>query len=209
MADVPSVPDLVRNRLRQTFSGPVAEAGITFLGTRPLQVARFGPDPAGRVRYATVGVGEQPMHPATAQVADPLRGPRAELVLTLSAARDEVLRALAVLAATPQVEGLVLTAGTTLDLGLPLWPGSRFTAAVLDRPGHPVDDLDLVAGGALPGADGVEPVRFYPVLPMTGAEAALARARGAAHLRELWQQAGTDLHDPDRPDVLTADRVRR
>jgi hypothetical protein len=190
---VASVPDLVRSHLAATFPGPVAEASVTFLGTQPLHVHRFGPTPAGLVRYVTVGVSNSPMHSPTATVVDPVRGPRAELILSLSAPRDEVLRALAVLAASPQVEGLVLTAGATLDLQQPLWPGARVTAVLLG------DAAGLVPDLALPDLD---PVRFYPVLPMTADEAALARARGAAHLRELWLEAGTDLRDPDRSSVL-------
>ncbi len=192
-----AVPALVRSHLTAVFPGPVATASVTFLGTQPLEVDRFGPDASGLIRYATVGVSAAPMHPPTATVVDPLRGPRAELILSLGSARDEVLRALAVLAATPQVEGLVLTSGATLDLQQPLWPGARVTAVLMGDAGGLVPDLEL------PGAvDGVEPVRFYPVLPMTPDEAALARARGTAHLRELWLEAGTDLRDPDRVSVL-------
>ncbi|GLY14372.1 suppressor of fused domain protein [Kineosporia rhizophila] len=194
---MPAVSQLVRSHLAATFPGPVATASITFLGTQPLEVDRFGPDPSGLVRYATVGVSHAPMHPPTAAVIDPVRGPRAELVLSLSAARDEVLRTLAVLAATPQVEGLVLAAGATLDLQQPLWPGARTTAVMLGDAGGLVPDLDLRQVG-----EGVEPVRFFPVLPMTPDEAALARARGTGHLRELWLQAGTDLRDPARVSVL-------
>lgn len=196
---MPAVPDLVRSHLAETFPGPVAEASITFLGTQPLQVHRFGPDSAGVVRYVTVGVSAAPMHPATATVADPVRGPRAELLLSLGAPRDAVLRCLAVLAATPQVEGLVLAPGITVDLQQPLWPGARVTAVMLGDAGGLVPDLD-------PGLVDVEPVHFYPVLPMTPDEAALSRARGAAHLRQLWLDAGTDLRDPDRGSVLGAGR---
>ena len=195
MADV---LDLVRSHLAATFPGPRAEASVTFLGTQPLHVGRFGPDPSGLVRYATVGVSSSPMHPATATVVDPLRGPRAELVLSLGAPRDAVLRSLAVLAASPQVDGLVLTAGATVDLQQPLWPSAGVTAVLLGDAGGLVPDLDLPMAG-----EGVEPVRFFPVLPMTPDEAALARARGAAHLRELWLEAGTDLRDPERVSVLS------
>ncbi|GAB3266354.1 suppressor of fused domain protein [Kineosporia babensis] len=197
MSLVPAVSQLVRSHLSTAFPGPVASASVTFLGTQPLEVDRFGPDESGLVRYATVGVSAAPMHPPTATVLDPLRGPRAELVLSLSSPRDQVLRSLAVLAATPQVEGLVLTAGATVDLQQPLWPGARVTAVLMGDAGGLVPDLDLPSVG-----EGAEPVRFYPVLPMTPDEAALARARGAAHLRQLWLDAGTDLRDPERVSVL-------
>jgi Suppressor of fused protein (SUFU) len=194
--------DAVREHLRATFSGPVVSASVTFLGTEPLEVLRFGPDPDGVVRYATVGISRRPMHPPTAAVIDPVRGPRAELVLSLRPARDQVLRSMAVLAAGPDVEGIVLGPGVTLDLQTPLWPGARVSAALLAEPGGLVPDLDLVAAGALPALDGVQPVRFHPVLPMTGSEAALSRAKGPALVRQLWLDAGTDLRDPDRASVV-------
>jgi Suppressor of fused protein (SUFU) len=193
---VTAVLDAVREHLRATFTGPVVSASVTFLGLEPLEVLRFGPDPNGVVRYATVGISRRAMHPPTAAVIDPDRGPRAELVLSLRPARDDVLRSLAVLAATPDVEGVVLAAGVTLDLLTPLWPGARLSATLLAEPGGLVPDLDLGAAG-----DGVQPVRFYPVLPMTAAEAALSRAKGPALIRQLWLDAGTDLRDPDRGDA--------
>jgi hypothetical protein len=185
-------------------AGPVVSASVTFLGTEPLEVLRFGPDSAGVIRYATVGVSRRAMHSPTAAVTDPLRGPRSELVLSLRPGRDDVLRPLAVLAASPDVDGVVLAAGVTLDLQTPLWPGAGVSAVLLGEPGGLVPDLDLVIAGALPAgidADGIEPVRFHPVLPMTGGEAALCRAKGAAHVQRLWLEAGTDLRDPDRRGV--------
>jgi hypothetical protein len=196
------VLDAVRERLTEAFEGPVASASVTFLGTEPLEVLRFGPDSAGVVRYASVGISRRPMHPPTAAVVDPVRGPRAELVLSLRPARDDVLRSLAVLAATPDVEGVVLAAGVTLDLQTPLWDGAKVSAALLGEPGGLVPDLDLVAAGALAALDDVQPVRFLPVLPMTASEAALSRAKGAALVQQLWLEAGTDLRDPDRRSVV-------
>jgi hypothetical protein len=188
--------------LRAAFPGPAASASVTFLGTEPLEILRFGPDETGVVRYATVGVSRRPMHSPTAALADPVRGPRAELVLSLQAARDDVLRSLAVLAATPDVEGVVLAAGVTLDLQTPLWDGAHVSAALLGAANGLVPDLDLVAAGALTALDGVQPVRFHPVLPMTASEAALSRAKGAALVQQLWLDAGTDLRDPDRRGVV-------
>jgi suppressor of fused protein SUFU len=188
-----NVVEAVREHLQRTFPGALAAASVTFLGTEQLDVLRFGPDEAGVVRYATVGVSRHPMHPPTAAVVDPVQGPRAELVLSLNEPRDEVLRALAVLAATPAVEGVVLGTGVTLDLQQPLWPGARATAALLGEPGGLVPDLPL---------DGLDPVRFHPIFPMSASEAALSRAKGAAHVRQRWLDAGTDLRDPARPGVV-------
>jgi hypothetical protein len=175
----------------------VVSASVTFLGTEELEVLRFGPDPAGVVRYATVGVSRRPMHPPTATVADPVRGPRSELLLSLRPGRDDVLRSLAVLAASPDVDGIVLTAGVTIDLQAPLWPGARVSAVLLGEPGGLVPDLDLTP---ILGTE-AEPVRFHPVLPMTGGEAALSRAKGAGLVQQLWLETGTDLRDPDRLGV--------
>ena len=189
-----AVGDQVREHLRRTFPGPSASASVTFLGTEPLEVLRLGPDAQGVVRYATVGVSRRPMHPPTATVLDPVAGPRAELVLSLNAPRDEVLRSLAVLAATPDVEGVVLGTGVTLDLQTPLWPGARVTAVLLGESGGLVADLEL--------GEGREPVRFHPVLPMTASEAALSRAKGSALVQQLWLERGTDLRDPDRAGAV-------
>lgn len=176
----------------------MVSASVTFLGTEPLEILRFGPDEAGVVRYATVGVSRRPMHPPTATIADPVRGPRSELLLSLRPGRDEVLRSLAVLAASPDVEGIVLAAGVTLDLQTPLWPGARVSAVLLGEPGGLVPDLDLQA---TLGRAEIEPVRFHPVLPMTAGEAALGRAKGAGLVQQLWLDAGTDLRDPNRRGV--------
>ena len=56
-------------------------------------------------------------------VVDPLRGPRAEVVLRLRDAGpvNGLARTMAVLAATPAVDGVVLVADALIDLGSPLW----------------------------------------------------------------------------------------
>ena len=179
----------------------MVSASVTFLGTEPLEVLRFGPDEAGVVRYATVGVSRRPMHPPTVAVADPVRGPRSELLLSLRPGRDAVLRSLAVLAASPEVEGIVLAAGVTLDLQTPLWSDARVSAVLLGEPGGLVPDLDLAATLGRAELAEVEPVRFHPVLPMTGGEAALVRAKGAGLVQQLWLDAGTDLRDPVRRGI--------
>jgi hypothetical protein len=165
---------------------------VTFLGTERIDVLRFGPDATDLVRYATVGMSRAPMTAASAAVADP-HGPRAELVLSLRGRHDSVLRALAVLASVPAVEGVVLSPGASLDLEEPLWDGARATAVLVAEPGGLVPDLEL-------GAE-LSPVRFLPVLPLLPEEAAYKRIHGAAALEERWLAAGTDLRDPDRLPV--------
>ncbi|TQF03563.1 suppressor of fused domain protein [Kitasatospora acidiphila] len=183
----------VEARLLTTFGEPSGRAAITFLGAEKIEVLRFGPDGDGLVRYATLGMAAAPMADPTAVLADPVRGPRVELLLTLRDGRDEVLRALAVFAATPQVEGLVVAPGSSLDLGEPLWPGAPFTSVLAGEGSGLVADLEL--------PEPAEAVRFLPLLPMTPNEAAHKRVRGAAELQERWLAHGTDLRDPQRRGV--------
>ncbi|MET9295457.1 suppressor of fused domain protein [Streptomyces sp. NPDC003077] len=166
----------------------------------------------GIVRYVTLGMSARPMtdpggsaagaspfdaaSSLSVTFADPVRGPRAELVLSVRAGRadtDKALRPLAVLAASPQVEGLVVAPGASLDLGEPLWPGAPFTSVLVGEPGGLIEDLALDPP--------MEPVRFLPLLPMTPNEAAWKRVHGAAALQERWLRQGTDLRDPLRVGV--------
>ncbi|MFI0814563.1 suppressor of fused domain protein [Streptomyces sp. NPDC021098] len=194
------VLELVEARLITALGDPDARAAVTFVGTDRIEVLRFRAD-GNVVRYATLGMSDHPMTDPTAPVADPLRGPRAELVLTVrsgvpgpgSTVLDEVLRPLAVLAASPQVEGVVVAPGASLDLGGPLWPGAPFTSVLVGEPGGLVEDLELI--------EPMEPVRFLPLLPMTGNEAAWKRVHGAGALQDRWLRHGTDLRDPARSGV--------
>ncbi|MBA0051436.1 suppressor of fused domain protein [Streptomyces sp. AJS327] len=212
MADV--LP-LVERRLREALGEPDARAAVTFLGADRVEVLRFldhveperepereneperEPEP-GRVvvRYVTLGMSAAPMTDPAAALADPERGPRAELVLSVRAGladTDKALRPLAVLAASPQVEGVVVAPGASLDLGEPLWPGAPYTSVLVAEPGGLVADVEL--------PEPREPVRFMPLLPMTPNEAAWKRVHGAAALEERWLRHGTDLRDPLRASV--------
>jgi hypothetical protein len=125
-------------------------------------------------------------------VADPLRGPRAEVLLRLrggAGTASGIHRSLAVLAAAPAVEGVVLGVDRLLDVGEPLWHGAPFTAVLLGA--GDVADLALE-----PPAD---PVRFLEAAPVTATEAAWVRLRGAEALRTAWREAGIDPRDPRRP----------
>lgn len=185
---------LVEARLRTGLGEPDARAAVTFLGTDRIEVLRFTDGDV--VRYATLGMSAQPMADPTAALADPVKGPRAELVLSVRGGlvdTDKVLRPLAVLAASPVVEGLIVAPGASLDVGEPLWPGAPFTSVLVAEPGGLVEDLALDAP--------MEPVRFLPLLPMTPNEAAWKRVHGAAALQERWLNSGTDLRDPLRKSV--------
>jgi hypothetical protein len=164
---------------------------VSFLGADPVDVLRFGPDPDGLVRYATVGMSRAPMaDPGADLVAQD--GPRAELVLSVRGGQDSVLRRLAALAASPAIEGVVVAPGAGLDLGEQLWDGGRFTAVLVAEPGGLVADLEL---------EGQQPVRFLPLLPMTPNEAAWKRVHGATALEERWLAQELDLRDPGRPEA--------
>ncbi len=188
------VLELTEARLRSALGEPDARAAVTFLGTERIEVLRF--DDADLVRYATLGMSARPMTDPGALLADPVRGPRAELVLSVRqgvADTDQVLRPLAALAASPQVDGLVIAPGASLDIGEPMWPRAPFTAVLVAEPGGLVPDLPLAAP--------MDPVRFFPLLPMTPNEAAWKRVHGAGALHDRWLTAATDLRDPLRRSV--------
>lgn len=190
----------VRMHLRSFFTeagvdAEPATAKVTFLGAEPIEVLRFGPGTDGLLHYLSVGCSRHPMVDPTSVIADTLHGPRAEVVLRL---RDpgpvvRLARSLAILAATPVVDGVVLTEDALIDLGSPLWETrsgpAPFTATLLGRSGIPDLPLDTSC----------EPVRFLSVTPITATEAAWVRLKGADALREAWQSDGVDVLDPNRP----------
>lgn len=190
-----SVLDDVGRHLRGHFatSGIAAEpaaAEVTFLGVEPITVLRFGPDDDGVVHYVSVGCSRHPMTDPAELHTDPVRGPRAEVVLSVRGhVGAGVARTVAVLAATPAVEGVVLRADALLDLGAPLWDGSAFTAVLLSD--NEIDSL------ALP--EPMEPVTFLRAVPITATEAAWVRLKGAAAMRAAWTTDGVDTLDAERP----------
>jgi hypothetical protein len=186
---------LVEAHLLSVFGQDSGRAGVSFLGAERIDVLRFGPDPDGLVRYATLGMSRAPMGDPGAELVA-AHGPRAELVLTVRDLHDSVLRRLAVLAASPAVESVVMAPGAGLDLGEPLWDGAGFTAVLVGEPGGLVPDVVF--------DEAEEPVRFLPLLPMTPGEAAYKRVHGASALEELWLRHGTDLRDPVRAQVPLA-----
>ena len=152
--------DQVRAHLRRHFADAKPDsASVTFLGTEPIEVLRFR-ESDGLMHYVSLGCSRYPMTDPTQIIDDRTRGPRAEVVLRL---RDPgpatgIARSLAVLAATPAVEGLVLTADALVDLGSPLWAGPAgrvpFTAVLLGP--SDIDDLPLETAprpGAIPLGD--------------------------------------------------------
>ncbi|OBJ12046.1 Suppressor of fused protein (SUFU) [Mycobacterium sp. 1482292.6] len=187
--------DQLRAHLRAHFTDAEPDAAsVTFLGTETIEVLRFR-EPDTTVHYVTLGCSRHPMTEPTLDIADPLRGPRAEIVLQL---RDPgpitgIARSLAVLAAAPAVDGVVLCADALVDLGSPLWasPSARvpFTAVLLGR--SEIGDLALD-----PPRD---PVQFLSATPITATEAAWVRLKGAEAMRQAWDNDGVDVLDPNRP----------
>ena len=165
-------------------------ASITFLGVERIDVLRFGPDAAGVYHYVSLGCSRHPMNDPAVTVSDPLRGPRAEVVLSLrsGAPGTGLARSLAVVAATPAVEGVVLVADALVDLSAPLWAGAPFTAVLLG-------DSDIPEVALVPPRD---PVRFLCAVPITQTEAAWVRLKGAAAMRQAWIDDGVDVLDPGR-----------
>ena len=166
-------------------------ASVTFLGVEPIDVLRFGPGPDGVYHYVSLGCSRYPMTDPSAALSDPLRGPRAELVVSLRAAGPTpsgLARSLAVLAATPAVEGVVLRADALIDLSGPLWAGAPFTAVLLG--GSDIADLPLPAP--------LDPVRFLSAVPVTQNEGAWIRLKGAEAMRQAWVEDGVDVLDPLR-----------
>jgi hypothetical protein len=157
------VVSLVESHLVASLGEVRARASVTFVGCEPLEVLRF--DAPGGATYATLGMSRNPMLDPTDPAPDPVRGPRAELVVTLAPADDRVLRPLAIAAMTPTVDGVVVSDGITLDMAEPLWPGSQQTGFVVGEP--------TLVGLALPAP--ADPVRFFPLTPLTPQELAIAR----------------------------------
>jgi hypothetical protein len=184
----------VRAHLREHFAraGITVEpdaASVTFLGTERIEVLRFGPDDDGVVHYVSVGCSRHPMFDPTEMVTDALRGPRAEVVVALRGPSPKGLsRSLAILAAAPAVEGLMLEPDALVDLQSPLWDSAPFTAFLLGR--SDIDDVPLPAPRP--------PVTVLSATPITGNEAAWVRLKGADAMRDAWTQDGVDVLDPSR-----------
>lgn len=179
----------VRARLVDHFGGaePVA-ASVTFVGVEPIDVLRFGPFD-GVLHHVSLGCSRHPMVDAAEFAPDPRAGPRAEVMVSLRGASPAGLaQSIAVVAAAPAVEGLVLVPDALIDLETPLWRGASFTAMLLSA--SDIGDVVL-----LPPA---EPVTVLAATPITPTEAAWVRLKGADAMREAWLTDGVDVLDPRR-----------
>jgi hypothetical protein len=185
----------VRARLREHFdrSGESAEpsvASVTFLGAESIDVLRFGPDSDGTYHHVSLGCSRHPMLDPTEMVVGSVSGPRAEVVVSLRGPTPTGLaRSIAVVAASPAVEGLVLAPDALVDLETPLWAAAPFTAMLLGP--SDIDDVVLPAPH--------DPVTLLAATPITPTEAAWVRLKGAEAMREAWRTDGVDVRDPRRP----------
>jgi hypothetical protein len=184
----------VRAQVREHFAraGITAEpvtASVTFLGTERIDVLRFGPDGEDVYHYVSVGCSAHPMFDPTELVTDPIHGPRAEVAVSLRGPTPQGLaRSIAIVAAAPAVEGLILEPDALIDLESPLWDGAPFIAFLLGESN--VDDVLLPPPRA--------PVRLLSAIPITATEAAWVRLKGADAMREAWRTDGVDVLDPQR-----------
>jgi hypothetical protein len=186
----PAPLDAVDAALQQHFGQAPVRASVSFVGVDRIEVLRFEPIPDERA-YLSLGMARHPMTAASADVQSE-DGPRAELMLHVRDGADvhfDVWRQVALLAAAPAVEGVVYTAGMTVDLGQPIASNSRCTGGlIVDGPIAPID--------ATPG-----PVAVLQLVPATSTELGWCRVHGSAALRERWAERGTDLLDLARPAV--------
>ncbi|MGE2719013.1 suppressor of fused domain protein [Mycolicibacterium celeriflavum] len=192
MIDVPAKvrADLIDHFASQGIDSEPDEASVTFLGTESIDVLRFGPDSQDVVHYVSLGCSRHPMFDPTEMVTDALHGPRAEVTVALRGPSPRGLhRSIAIVAAAPAVEGLILAPDALIDLETPLWEASPFTAFLLSD--SAIDDVTLIAP--------LEPVKVLAATPITATEAAWVRLKGADAMREAWQQDGVDVLDPARP----------
>ena len=113
--------DRVRAHLDTHFDhAEPAVASVTFLGAESIDVLRYRADADGRAavaHYVSLGFSRHPMVDPTAVLADPELCPRAEVVLQLRDTKSitGLARSLAIVAASPAVEGVVLMPDALVD----------------------------------------------------------------------------------------------
>jgi hypothetical protein len=186
----PALLALVDDALAAHFGHRPARASVSFLGVDPVEVLRFDIAP-DEFAYVSLGMSSSPMTAADSLVRSE-DGPRAELLLHVRDERGrfgDVWRKLAVLAASPAVEGVVYRAGMTVDLGEAIAPGSACTGGLITESSVPTVET----------GEGV--VDVLQVVPALSTELAWARVRGGAALLERWSGRGTDLLDLTRAAV--------
>jgi hypothetical protein len=186
----PAVLAAVEAALVAHFAQLPQRASVCFVGVEPIEVLRFEPIPGERA-YVSLGMSRRPMTGAGERV-QAQDGPRAELFVHVRDPADEhadLWRQLAVLAATPAVEGVVYAPGMSVDVGQALSSRSSCTGVVVTD--SPLEVVPTDAG----------PVAVLRAVPATPTELAWCRVRGATALLQRWSAADTDLLDLARQAV--------
>jgi hypothetical protein len=184
----PEVLSQIEHAVSDIFGSSPARASVSFVGVEPIEVLRFAVSDTGTgaaaVTLLTLGMSRRPMGEGD--------GPRAELLVRLHSRPvngGEMWRRLAVLAAAPVVEGVVYSAGMSVDLGEPLDPMSICTGGVIEESELPALMTD---------AGEVTILRF---IPATSSELAFSRVKGTGALGDRWRESSTDLLDLGRAEV--------
>ncbi|MDQ2797381.1 MAG: suppressor of fused domain protein [Actinomycetota bacterium] len=180
----------VEAALTECFGHRPQRASVSFVGVEPIEILRFEPIPGERA-YLSLGMSRHPMTGADESMLA-AEGPRAELMLHLRDPTDslgDIWRRLAVLAASPAVEGVVYRAGMTVDVGEPLVAGASCSGGVLADSPFPAF--------ATPAGE----VALLLVVPITPNELAWARVRGSEALSERLHGTDVDLLDLARRSV--------
>lgn len=181
----------VEAALIDRFGPGPARASVSFLGVERVEVLRWRSGDIAQL--ATLGAARHPMSGGESMHVDPVRGPRAEILVRVrddnGSASAALVRAMTVVAAAPSVESIVLRPDSTIDLGTTVMPGSRCTGFLIGASD---------AGEVDTGVADVEPVALLEAWPVTSNELAWARARGAAALRDQLVAEGVDVADLGR-----------
>jgi hypothetical protein len=174
----------VEQAVGEMFAGPPVRASVSFVGVEPIEVLCLA-RPDGSAALLTLGMSRRPMGVDDITTA----GPRAELIAEVYGIGGDLWRRLAVLAASPVVEGVVYADGMSIDIGEPLDPSSACTGGLIVASDWPDVTTDL------------GPVTILRFVPATSNELAFCRVQGSAALRDRWAAAGTDLLDLNRSGV--------
>jgi hypothetical protein len=183
---------LVESAYREHFEVQPARASVSFVGVELIEVLRFAD--GANDHYLTLGMSRRPMSDGATSVVEDWEGSRAELLTTASSRPAGLWKRLAVLAASPVVQGAVYQPGGRIDLGEALVAGSRCSGVVLaPSPLKPIP---------VPGASAVV---ILQALPATANELAWARVHGSDALIDRWRELDVDLADLARLEMPLRD----
>lgn len=145
---------------------------ITFVGAEPVTVMRLVDRQKLQVHFiARTLTDEQPKNEA--------------LIFTFRVDTGEDLaqvhHSLAILAASPQLEGLTFVHNAIVNLSASLWKESLFTSVLVCEK-----------------ASNNEEITLYQLTPISELEAAFVRIHSAEELHNIWNNNKIDPYDPHR-----------